>query len=113
MGSDGEADPRYPSQDFVIIRQPGSKRPRPPASSILKTIIHPSAQRRVQIIRRPDGLFSYDEEELVMAYLPELAETLKDYRTVWVPVKHDVSIFESSEAAENAARGAVAWLAEV
>jgi hypothetical protein len=116
MGSNenGDTEPRHPSQqDFVIIKSPDSKWPASSPNHVLKTIVHPSGERRVQIIRRFDGLFTYDEEELVMAYDPELAEALSDFRTCWVPAKLDVSIFESQEAAESAARGAVTWLAEI
>jgi hypothetical protein len=113
MGSNGETEPRYPPEDFIVIKSPGSKWPPPSFDCVLKTMVHPSGQRRVQIIRRSDGLFSYDEEELVMAYDAELAEALKDYRTYWVPTKRGVSIFESQGAAESTARGAIAWLAEI
>jgi hypothetical protein len=113
MGANEEDEPRYPPQDFVIVGKPRDKWPRSSTIRVLKTMAHPDGQRRVQIIRRPDGLFAYDEEELVMAYDARLAEELDDYRTCWVPTKRDVSIFESPEAAENAARDAVPWLAEI
>jgi len=113
MGSNDETEPPYPSQDFVIIKKPGGKWPPSPTFSVLKTMVHPSGQRRVQIIRRRDGLFTYDEEELVMAYDARLAAELNDYRTCWVPTTHGVSIFESEEAAESTARGAVPWLREI
>jgi hypothetical protein len=118
MGSNDETKSRYPSQDYVIVKKPGGASFRENMAArhqdrVLKTVVHPAEQRRVQIIERCDGLFSYEEEELVMAYHPELAKELNDYRTYWVPTKPDVSIFESQEAAESAARGAVAWLMEI
>jgi len=79
---------------------------------VLKTTIHPCGKRRVHIIQRADGLFSYQEEKLVMAYDADLAEALDDYRTCWIPITPGVSICASPEAAENAARGEIAWLAE-
>jgi hypothetical protein len=79
----------------------------------LKTIVHPAGKRRLLIVRRPDGLFSYEEQELVMVYDVELAERLQDYRSCWVPVGHDLTICDTEEAAEREGCGAVAWLAEI
>jgi hypothetical protein len=79
----------------------------------LKTIVDPSGKRRLLIVRRPDGLFSFEEQELVVAYDVELAEQLQDYRTCWVPVGHDLTICDTQEAAEREGRGAAAWLTEI
>jgi len=82
-------------------------------SCVLKAIFDPAGKRRVLIVQRPDGLFSYEEEELISVYDAELAERLQDYQTVWCPVGHGLTLCESQEVAEREARGAVAWLADI
>ncbi|MGB7256872.1 MAG: hypothetical protein WBD48_02200 [Pseudolabrys sp.] len=82
-------------------------------SRVVKTILHPDGKRRVIIILRDDALFSYEVEELKLAYDAELAEQLQDFRTVWTPVRHDLTICQSQEDAEREARGAISWLKDI
>ena len=79
----------------------------------IETITNDAGNRRVRIVRRSDGLFSYQEEELVPVYAdPELAERLQNYEPVWSPIGQDLTLCESQEAAEREARGKIEWLAE-
>ena len=82
-------------------------------ASTTKTITSAAGNRRVRIVRRSDGLFTYQEEELVPVYEgPELAERLQNYETVWSPLTQGLTLCESQEAAEREARGKIKWLAE-
>jgi|SoiMethySBSTD1v2_1073268.scaffolds.fasta_scaffold1189720_2 hypothetical protein len=71
-----------------------------------------SGTRKVVIVRRDDGLFSFEEWKLIPHYDAEMAERLQDYGMVWVPVNTGLTITDSPTAAEREARGAVAWLSE-
>jgi hypothetical protein len=87
---------------------------RLPRASTTKTTTNAAGNRRVRIVRRFDGLFSYEEEDLVPVYEdPELAERLQNYEMVWSPpVGQDLTLCESQEAAEREASGKIKWLAE-
>jgi hypothetical protein len=81
-------------------------------SEILKTILAPDGGRRLVIYQRTDGLFTYEEEELMPHYEPELAKLLNDNSKFWVPVSRGRTLCNSEHDAEQEARGSVSWLPE-
>jgi hypothetical protein len=85
----------------------------PERYTLSKALQHPSGNRRVLIVKRSDGRFSYWEEERVPVYHAELAERLLDDSTVWNPLGHDVVICDTAETAEREARCAIAWARDV
>jgi hypothetical protein len=81
------------------------------AERTIRTFTNAAGKRRIRIVRRSDGLFTYEKEELVPVYEdPDLAERLQNYETAWVPVTQGLTLCNSQEAAEQEASGAVEWL---
>jgi hypothetical protein len=66
------------------------------AEEIVREIAHPSGNRRVLLIRRPDGRFTYRSQER------EGAD--------WAPMSLDMGIYDSADTAEMEARQREAWL---
>jgi hypothetical protein len=84
-----------------------------PAQHVLKILPDPSGKRRLLIVRRSDGLFGYEEEELQSKYDDELGKRLGDRSTIWVQCTQlPFTICDSPEAAEREARGNVKWLSQ-
>jgi hypothetical protein len=80
---------------------------------ILKILTDPSGTRRVLIVRRPNGLFGYQEEELQNKYDDKLRKRLNDASTIWVGfTQKPFTICDSPETAEREARGNVQWLSQ-
>lgn len=68
-------------------------------SETVKTITHPDGTRRVELFRRADGTYGF--EESVWA----------EDEQCWIPVGgYVMSITDSLESAEREARGRVRWL---
>jgi hypothetical protein len=68
---------------------------------VIKTVVRPDQQRRVQIYRRNDGLFSAVEEQRMRD---------RDGEPYWRPFPPFAAACDSPEAAERQARSAVRWL---
>jgi hypothetical protein len=71
---------------------------------VVKTFVSLDGRRRVEIVRRHDGFFSFEEDEWTSEFK----------KPCWVPAAHHgvVSIFDSAETAEREARARVDWLRE-
>ena len=80
------------------------------ADTVLKTLIHSDGKRRVLIVQRDNGLFGFEEEQLVRVYDEKLYPDWDEM--VWAPPRGLVSfgIFDSPKAAEREARDQIAWL---
>jgi hypothetical protein len=72
---------------------------------VLKTFISDDGSECVEIVRRDDGLFSFDHYQRARAW----DETLYWARTSW---GSSLSLFDSAETAEREARGRIAWMKE-
>lgn len=71
---------------------------------VIKTIVRPDEQRRVQIYRRKDGLFSFLEEQRVRS---------QDGGWSWRPFPPFTALGDSPEASERQARVTIGWLGSV
>jgi hypothetical protein len=75
--------------------------------AVVKTFTSPDDQRRIQIFRREDGLFSFREDNRVTDW---------DGNACWAPIgsarTSSLPIFDSAEAAEREARSRIRWLSD-
>lgn len=72
----------------------------------VKTFVRADGRRRLQTFRRPDGLFSFGEDQRVSDYYGE---------PCWTPFASAGASFpicDSAETAEREARARIAWLNE-
>jgi hypothetical protein len=71
---------------------------------VVKTFLSLDGQRRVEIVRRHDGFFSFEEDQWTSEF----------GNSYWVPATHHgvVSICDSAETAEREARARIDWLRE-
>jgi hypothetical protein len=70
---------------------------------IIKTMVRPDGERRVEIVQRDDGLFSFAEDMRALTY---------DGDPCWTSAWPSPSpIFDSAETAEAEARARIDWLA--
>jgi hypothetical protein len=71
---------------------------------VVKTFVSRDGQRRVEIVKRHGGFFSFEEDQWT-------SEFGKPY---WVPAAHHgvVSICDSAETTEREARARIDWLRE-
>ena len=73
---------------------------------VLKTFFCHDGSERVQIVRRDDGLFSFDHYHCARAW---------DKSLYWAPVApwgSSLPLCNSAETAEREARGRIAWMNE-
>lgn len=82
----------------------------PEQYALVKVLRHPTGNQRVLIVERPDGRFSYWEQERVPVYPADMAGRLRDDSTVWTPRGRSAVICDTAETAEREARGVVTWL---
>ena len=80
------------------------------ADRVLKTLLHPDGKLHVLIIQRDNGLFGFEEEQLVRVYDEKLYPDCDEM--VWAPSRQRSSfgIFDSPETAEREARNRIPWL---
>lgn len=69
------------------------------AEEIVREISHPAGDRRVLLIRRADGRFTYRSQERCAAD--------------WGPVSLDKGVYDSADTAELEARQREAWLKDL
>ena len=74
--------------------------PRRPVNEVLRTISASSGERRVEIYRRPDGTFGFEEWRY------------DESEQAWLPFgRYSHAIIDTLENAEREARARVSWLA--
>ena len=69
------------------------------AEEIVREILHPSGARRVLLIRRADGRFTYRWQE---------RDDLD-----WGPMSIDAGVYDSADTAETEARQRQSWLKDL
>lgn len=69
------------------------------AEEIVREISHPSGVKRVLLLRRADGRFTYRWQE-------------RD-GSAWGPMSIDAGIYDSAKTAETEARQRVSWLKDL
>ena len=78
-------------------------------TEVVKSFVRADGNRRVEIIRRTDGRFTFGVDTHVYVYDEELREQLEDYEMCWVPTEFG-GIFDTEEAAEREVSAFEKWL---